>query len=109
MPSKRQKRDLKGVKIEEKKKGGEMEKKNEKKRPQIQYPCHWEYTIIGTDREKMRKAVQECIDNQECEVKDSKQHGKYFSQKFKAYVESEEERNRFFANLQNHKDIKFVL
>jgi putative lipoic acid-binding regulatory protein len=80
-----------------------------KEKVEIEYPCHWEYTIIGTDREKMKKAVAECLDNQNCEVRDSKQHGKYFSQKFKAYVESEEERNRLFSKLQKHRDIKFVL
>ena len=86
-----------------------MKKKGRQKNIQIQYPCYWEYTIIGTDREKMREAVRECINNQEYEIKNSKQHGKYFSQKFKVYVESEKERNHFFTNLKNHKDIKFVL
>jgi putative lipoic acid-binding regulatory protein len=57
----------------------------------------------------MRAAVKECIDNQECEIEDNNTHGKYFSQKFEAYVTSEEERNEFFKRLQNHKDIKFVL
>jgi putative lipoic acid-binding regulatory protein len=57
----------------------------------------------------MRQAVKECIDNQECKVEDNNSHGKYHSQKFEAYVTSEEERNEFFKRLQNHKDIKFVL
>jgi putative lipoic acid-binding regulatory protein len=90
-------------------KGGGFKVLGEGDRPQLEYPRVWQYTIIGTDREKMRAAVKECIDNQECEVRDSKQKGKYFSQKFEAYVTSEEERNEFFRRLQSHKDIKFVL
>jgi len=85
------------------------QKKMEEAKKEITYPRKWGYTIIGTDREKMRQAVRECIDNQECEVRDSKQHGKYYSQKFEAVVNSEEERNRFYQRLQQHKDIKFVL
>ena len=61
------------------------------------------------DKEKMRNAVKECINNQECKVEDNKSHGKYHSQKFEAYVTSEEERNEFFKRLQNHKDIKLIL
>ncbi|WP_024787378.1 MULTISPECIES: DUF493 domain-containing protein [unclassified Lebetimonas] len=75
----------------------------------IEYPRIWGYTIIGEDKEKMKKAVKECINNQECEIKDSKSHGKYHSQKFEVYVTCEEERNEFFKRLNKHKDIKFVL
>jgi len=57
----------------------------------------------------MREAIKECIDNQEVKIEDNNQKGKYYSQKFEAYVTSEEERNEFFKRLQKHKDIKFVL
>jgi len=75
----------------------------------IEYPRMWGFRIIGEDKEKMKKAVKECIDNQDCKIEDNNQKGKYCSQKFEAYVTSEEERNEFFKRLQNHKDIKFVL
>ncbi len=75
----------------------------------IKYPCMWGFRIIGEDKEKMRAAVRECIDNQECKIEDNNSNGKYHSQKFKAYCTSEEERNEFFKRLQKHKDIKFVL
>jgi putative lipoic acid-binding regulatory protein len=81
----------------------------EKKENKIEYPRMWGFRIIGEDKEKMRQAVKECIDNQECKVEDNNTHGKYHSQKFEAYVTSEEERNEFYKRLQQHKDIKFVL
>jgi putative lipoic acid-binding regulatory protein len=81
----------------------------EKKENKIEYPRMWGFRIIGEDKEKMRNAVKECINNQECKVEDNKSHGKYHSQKFEVYVTCEEERNEFFKRLQEHKDIKFVL
>ena len=78
-------------------------------KPKIEYPCMWGFRVIGEDKEKMKNAIKECIDNQECDVKDSNSKGKYNSLKFEAYCTSEEERNEFFKRLQNHKDIKFVL
>ncbi len=75
----------------------------------IKYPCMWGFRIIGTDKEKMKTAVKECINNQECKIENNNQKSKYCSQKFQAYVASEEERNEFFKRLQNHKNIKFVL
>ena len=75
----------------------------------IEYPRMWGFRVIGEDKEKMRDAIKECIDNQECKIEDNNTHGKYFSQKFEAYVTSEDERNEFFKRLKQHKDIKFVL
>ena len=80
-----------------------------KKENKIEYPRMWGFRIIGEDKEKMRKAVKECIHNQECKVEDNNSNGKYYSQKFEVYVTCEEERNEFFKRLQEHKDIKFVL
>jgi len=79
------------------------------KNDKIEYPCMWGFRVIGEDKEKMRNAIKECINNQELNIEDNNQHGKYYSQKFEAYVTSEEERNEFFKRLQKHKDIKFVL
>ena len=76
---------------------------------EIKYPCMWGFRIIGEDKEKMRKAVKECIDNQDVNIEDNNQKGKYYTQKFEAYCTNEEERNEFFKRLNKHKDIKFVL
>ena len=78
-------------------------------KPKVDYPCMWGFRVIGEDKEKMKQAIKECIDNQECDIKDSNSNKKYNSLKFEAYCTSEEERNEFFKRLQNHKDIKFVL
>jgi len=37
----------------------------------IEYPRMWGFRIIGEDKEKMRNAVKECIDNQECKIEDN--------------------------------------
>ncbi len=81
----------------------------EKKEKKITYPRMWGFRVIGEDKEKIRQAIKECIHNQECKVEDSKSNGKFHSQKFEAFVASEEERNEFFKRLQEHEHIKFVL
>jgi len=78
-------------------------------KPEVKYPCMWGFRIIGEDKEKMKQAVKECINNQECKIEENNKKGKYYSHKFEAYVTSEEERNEFFKRLNKHKDIKFVL
>ena len=33
------------------------------KRPKIEYPCEWEYLIIGKDEDSLRQAASEALKN----------------------------------------------
>ena len=45
----------------------------EKKENKIEYPRMWGFRVIGEDKDKMREAIKECIDNQEVKVEDNNQ------------------------------------
>ena len=80
-----------------------MEKENK-----IEYPRTWEFCIFGTNKEKMRSAVEECIPNK-LSHNDSKSNKKYHSQKVKVHVNSEDERNELYSRLKNHPEIMYIL
>ncbi|MFP4162632.1 MAG: DUF493 domain-containing protein [Chitinispirillaceae bacterium] len=81
------------------------------KRPQMDYPCKWTYTIIGSDPNLMRTAVGSIIQPGTYTVDESRisRTGKYMSLSVQLVVFSQEERDRYFGKLGNHKDIKMVL
>jgi len=74
----------------------------------IEYPRTWEFCIFGTDKNKMKEAVDECIPTK-IEHKDSKSTKKYHSQKVKVHVSSEDERNELYERLKNHPEITYIL
>jgi len=77
----------------------------------IQYPCEWDYTVIGADETLLRKAVAECCCGKEHKVEFSKKSkaGKYVSLAVKAKVCDEEERLKLFTALGKHPAVKMVL
>jgi len=78
------------------------------KEAKIEYPRIWEFCIFGTDKDKMREAVKECIPNN-ISHEDSKTHKKFHSQKVKVHVNNEDERNELYKKLQDHPEIKYIL
>jgi len=80
-------------------------------RPQIKYPCKWEYKIIGTDVDSILKAIEEASYGIKYEVKPSNvsKKGKYFSLNLRLEVPSEVVRNLIFEKLENHSAVKMVL
>ena len=74
----------------------------------LEYPRTWEFCIFGTDKEKMKCAVDECIPNK-LSHKDSKSTKKYHSQKVKVHVTSENERNELYKRLKDHPEIIYIL
>jgi len=84
---------------------------NSGKRPTINYPCEWDYRIIGNDVEKMLSAIDYAANGLKYEVKPSNvsKNGKYFSINMKLTVSSEEERNIIFQNLDNHENVMIVI
>lgn len=76
----------------------------------IEYPCKWEYRIIGEDEDKIRDFVFELLDKQYgLERKNASSNGKYISLHLIVEVDNEEERNLIFQKLLNFEAIKMVI
>ncbi|HSW46616.1 MAG TPA: DUF493 domain-containing protein [Phycisphaerae bacterium] len=80
-------------------------------RPSIEYPCPWEYKIIGQDQFAMRQAVAGLLDDIEYTITFShfSRAGKYCSLLVALTVSDEEQRTSIFAALKGHADIMMVL
>ena len=77
----------------------------------IDYPCEWEYRIIGVGDEALRLAVSEIIGDRKHSLAFSNisKTGKYISLSLKTIVENEEIRNSIYASLTKHAAVKKVL
>lgn len=84
---------------------------NSGKRPTINYPCEWDYRIIGNDIEEMLSAIDNAATGLDYEVKPSNvsKNGRYFSLNLKLIVFSEEERDLIFQNLDKNENIIMVI
>ncbi len=82
---------------------------NEK--PDISYPCPWQFKIVGTDKEAMLLAINGVISTAEHIITPSKKSsgGKYLSLNLEMVVESEEIRNTIFTNLCAQAAIRMVI
>lgn len=80
-------------------------------KPEIQYPCEWEFTVIGAKEPMMRDAVAVVFFCKEYNVEFSKKSkaGKYVSLCVKVKVNSEDERHELCALLAKQPAIKMVL
>lgn len=80
-------------------------------RPEIEYPCTWEYRVIGADCSVLKDLiVAECAPYS---VKITHSHssskGKYHSLNAEVEVESEEVRLSIYDRLKNNPAVKIVL
>jgi putative lipoic acid-binding regulatory protein len=84
---------------------------NDGRRPNIYYPCDWEYKIIGENVESMLEAVKDVTSGLDYDVKPSNvsKNGKYFSLNVKLKVLSEDERDEIFRNFDGHEHIIMVI
>ncbi|PAF53072.1 DUF493 domain-containing protein [Helicobacter sp. 13S00482-2] len=79
-------------------------------KPEINYPCEWEYRIIGEDIAKIQEAVFEIAPRKyDLQEKNKSSKGRFVSLHLKILVNNEEERNHIFCALKNHKEIKMVI
>jgi putative lipoic acid-binding regulatory protein len=81
------------------------------KKPKIEYPCSWEYKIIGKNQEILEAVVAEVINDREYGLVLSKKSktGKYLSLGVKTRVLDESDRNKIFSDFSNHSAVKMVL
>lgn len=80
-------------------------------RPEINYPCNWEYKVIGRDVEKMLAAIENAALGLEYDVTPSNisKKGNYYSLKFVLSVPNQTVRDLVFEKLDNHNDVVYVL
>lgn len=81
------------------------------KKPDIQYPCEWNYRIIGTDVEEIIKVIEAAVAGLEYEIYSSNvsSNGNYFSLNLKVFVPSEIIRDIIFSKLNDSVFVKIVL
>ncbi len=81
------------------------------KKPNIDYPCNWQYKVIGTDVDQMIKTIEEIVEGMEFYISSSKisSQGKYSSLNLKVFVTSETIRDIIFAKLEASEFVKMVL
>jgi putative lipoic acid-binding regulatory protein len=81
------------------------------KKPNIEYPCNWDYKVIGTDVDEMIKVIDQIVDGMEYKISSSNvsSKGKYFSINLKVFVTSEAIRDIIFAKLKDNEFVKMVL
>ena len=80
-------------------------------KPEIVYPCQWEYKAIGADETEMRAAITEIVVDLDysLSLSNTSRTGRYCSLLLVVTVRSETHRNELFAALQRHPHIKMVL
>lgn len=80
------------------------------KRPEIEYPCNWDYKIIGTDVSEMVKVIEETVGDLTYEITPSNisKKGNYFSLNLTVFVPSEIVRDIIFQKLSASAFVKIV-
>ena len=81
------------------------------KKPNIEYPCNWDYKVIGTNVDEMIKAIEQVAVGMEYKISSSNvsSKGNYFSLGLQVYVSSEVIRDIIFAKLKDNEFVKMVL
>ncbi|PLX48218.1 MAG: hypothetical protein C0613_11570 [Desulfobulbaceae bacterium] len=80
-------------------------------KPEINYPCHWQYKVIGTAKHEILEAIACVVGNREhtvCESRSSAK-GTYLSMNVEVKVHSEDMRNSIFMELQRHPNLKMII
>jgi uncharacterized protein len=80
-------------------------------KPVIEYPCPWEYRIIGSDPDQMRAAVGEVLDGRDHTLREANhsRSGRWLSMSLELVVHSEEDRNDLHRALTGHRWIRMAL
>ena len=75
------------------------------------YPCTWQYTVIGLDRDAIRLAVADVVGGNEYTLatSHSSRTGKYCSLHLSLTVETEAHRVGLFHALKSHPAIRIVM
>ena len=81
------------------------------KKPKIEYPCNWDYKVIGRNVDEMIKAIELITEGMDYKVSPSNvsSKGNYFSLNLSVFVPSEVIRYIIFVKLEANEFVKMVL
>lgn len=81
------------------------------KKPQIDYPCLWQYKVIGTAMHEILEAINSVVGDSDHTINESNKssNGKYLSINLEMEVHSEDMRNLIFTELQRHPSLKMII
>lgn len=80
-------------------------------KPEITYPCVWQYKVIGRDSDRIKMAIEEICAPVPVSIRysHSSSSGKYHSYNAEIEVQDEEARISIYRALHNHPDIQMVI
>lgn len=80
-------------------------------KPNIDYPCLWQYRLIGEDRAAILEAIQVTVDINCCVITEgnTSSGGRYLSLNLEITVGNEAERLRLYQVFSDHPAIRVVL
>lgn len=78
---------------------------------EIEYPCRWEYRLIGKSAAQLSAAAAEALEGATHKLRPSKKSGagSYVSMSLQVDVRDAPQRQHFFARLSAHADVLYVL
>ncbi|PID72243.1 MAG: cytoplasmic protein [Desulfobulbus propionicus] len=81
------------------------------KKPKIEYPCPWQYTIIGFDCNAITALVADILEDEQYILTqgNASSGGRYVSMKLELIVLSEEQRLTLHNQFAQHEAVKIVL
>ena len=81
------------------------------RKPEINYPCTWEYKVIGEDQEAITGVIVEACAPVKpvITLSNISSSGKYYSLNATLMVENEETRLEIFVNIQKSSAVKMVI
>ncbi|SFV57089.1 Proposed lipoate regulatory protein YbeD [hydrothermal vent metagenome] len=84
---------------------------NTPEKPTIEYPTQWGFKIIGKNKDKLLKCIQEAMGEKkhDCKLGNSSRTGKFHTYNASCSVESEEERNKIFKYFETHEAVNMVI
>lgn len=82
-----------------------------RKTPEIEYPCDWEYRIIGLSKEALVSVAQSVLKDHPHSIKVSNQskNGKYISLAIETIVHSDSSRVDFYNRLKASPEVIRIL
>ena len=81
------------------------------KKPDISYPCRWEYRVIGEDRQTLTEVIFDACAPAipDIELSNVSSRGRYYSLNATLTVDNEEMRLIIFERIQIHPAVKMVI
>ena len=79
---------------------------------ELEYPCKWTFKVIGTNRERIEKAIAGCVpheENRRVSFSNISRGGKYCSLNLEVTVTDEKTRTAIYIALKKHPDVKIVM